>query len=190
MSHTYTKENPPVVKRNEVSANLVPTTFGKTSDFKGETFWTLECTSANQELVRKFVGDEIVNSIITRFLRKVGIDLFTNKEDNFDAATGHVIWDNILNGFQNLDTGGATLKELAEERDELIDLSNALIDSEDYQRNDAGDFADPARGEEITKQLVENNIKLGRLKRSIKGIQEKYAVIAAKRQASKVAARV
>jgi len=185
-NHNYTKENPPVVTRNGVSLPLVQTTFGKTSDLKGQSFWTLEVTAANQDKARTFIGDDIVNPVLTRFARKVAIDLFTDA-DNKDEH-GHYIWDNILNGFQNLDTGGATLKELSEERDEIIDLSNALMDSPDFEVNDDGTKANPEKWEEINAQLLENNKKLSRLKRSIKAIQDKYAAIAARRMANKAAA--
>jgi hypothetical protein len=186
MSHHYTKENPPVVTRNGVSLPLSLTAFGKTSDFKGQSFWTLEANAANEDQARQFVGPEIYNSVITRYLRKVAIDLFTspdNKDEN-----GAIIWENILNGFQNLDTGGATLKELSEERDEIIDLSNALMDSPDFEVNEDGTKVNPEKWEEINAQLLENNKKLSRLKRSIKAIQDKYAAIAAKRQANKAVA--
>jgi len=186
MSHNYNKENPPVVSRNGKSLPLALTTFGKTSDFKGQSFWTLEVTAANQDDARAFIGDDIVNPVLTRFMRKVAIDLFTDP-DNKDEH-GQYIWDNIISGFQSLDTGGATLKELSEERDEIIDLSNALMDSADFEVNEDGTKVNPEKWEEINSQLLENNKKLSRLKRSIKAIQDKYALIAAKRQANKAPA--
>jgi len=180
----YTKENPPVVTRNDTKLPLSLTVFGKTSDLKGQPFWTLEATASNEDAVRKFIGAEIVNSVLTRYLRKVALDLFSNKTDNYDAE-GHIIWDNILSGFQSLDTGGANKAELAAERDELIDLSNALMDDPDFEENEDGTKVNPVRWLEINTQLMENNRKLGRLKRAIREIETKYAAIAAKRMANK-----
>ena len=149
----YTKENPPVVTRNDTKLPLSLTVFGKTSDLKGQPFWTLEATASNEDAVRKFIGAEIVNSVLTRYLRKVALDLFSNKTDNYDAE-GHIIWDNILSGFQSLDTGGANKAELAAERDELIDLSNALMDDPDFAQGSISFISDVLYDEDMPEFLL------------------------------------
>jgi hypothetical protein len=192
MSHNYTKEQPPVVSRNGVSLPLVPTIFGKTSDFKGQSFWTLEATAKNQDDFRTFIGDDIVNNVLTRFIRRVAIDLFTPSKDseNFDEH-GHVIWDNIFKGFQSLDTGGATLKELNEQIGELQDEAMAItdkIEEADVYNDDDSIKADKQElYNDLTGKMSELTKKIRPLKKQIKAIQDKYAVIAAKRAASKTA---
>lgn len=192
-NHNYTKENPPVITRKvdgeEVKIPLSETKFGKTSDYKGQSFWTISTTAANQALVRKFLGDDVVNSVVDRFIRRVAMDIFIDKNGVFETKDehGHIVWDNVLKAFAEFDSGGATLSDLNDQRDELIDINYSLMEDPNYEKNEDDSFVNPVEGPKIHAMLLENIGKLKKLKSKIQAIEEKYAKIAAKRAATKEA---
>ena len=186
--HNYSKENPPQVTRNDATLSLTEATFGKTSKQKGQKFWTLAPGQPKFDQLVQFLGVDIAYKNLERFCRRVAIDLFTS-EDNHDNE-GHVIWDNIIEGFQSLDTGGATLSELEADMAQLIDESEALMETAEFADvKEDGTPNNPAVWQPIQDKLLDNNRQLAALKRQKKAIQEKYLAIAARRQANKEAKR-
>jgi hypothetical protein len=187
-NHVYTKENPPHVTRNEVTLSLSPQKFGKTSPNKGQEFWALEANETNWDKVVNFIGRPIIMATTTRFLRRVGIDIFSDAKNKVD---GVINWDAVLQDWAEFDTGGATLKDLMEEINQLQDQAAEITDTmeEEGVYDDNGDVkADKQeRFNELSLELKDLTNKIRPLKKEIKRIQEKYAVIAEKRKATKEA---
>jgi hypothetical protein len=192
MSH-YTKENPPVVgPRNGVCLPLSEETFGKTSPLKGQKFWAISPTANNFDDVVKFISEPTAAAIIGRFLRRVGIDIFTDEKNK--NTDGTINWSSVVGDWQEFDTGGATLHDLEEQISELQDEGLAigdLIDSEGLQSDDGSvEEGKQDRYNELTANLKEIGNKIRPLKRQHKIITDKYAAIAAKRQANKATGTV
>lgn len=187
-NHVYTKENPPKVTRNNVTLNLTPEKFGKTSPNKGQEFWALQANETNWDKVVEFVGRPIIMANTTRFLRRVGIDIFSDEKNKQD---GVVQWESILSDWAEFDTGGATLKDLMEEISQLQDQAAEITDTmeEEGVYDDNGDVKanKQNRFNELSLELKDLTNKIRPLKKEIKRIQDKYAVIAEKRKASKEA---
>lgn len=190
-THTYSKEHPPTITKKvgekEVVVALTPTKFGKTSDFKGQDFWTLVPTAATQDTVRAFLGDDWINTQIERSFRRVAMDVFIDKNGVYETKdeNGHINWPNVLKALAEYDSGGATLSDLNDQMSELVDTNYALMEDANYERNEDMTFVNPTEGPKIHQTIMENIGKQKKLKVRVAAIEEKYAKIAAKRQASK-----
>ena len=187
-THHYTKENPPKVIRNEVSLPLTEATMGKTSNTPGAKFWTLEVTPLNQKEALAFIGDTIVNGVLTRFFRRVAVDIFTSPDNK--TEDGKMDWDSVLESFAEFDTGGATLSDLSKQIEELQDAAAVYMEDPDYEVDENDQPRNPAKYVELTENIKEIMQKIRPLKKQRADIQKKYEAIAAKRKASKEAKNV
>lgn len=190
-NYTYSKENPPKLTKKigdkELTVSLIPTKFGKTSDFKGQDFWTLEPTAATQDAVREFLGDDWVNTQIARSFRRVAMDVFIDKNGVYETKddNGHINWPNVLKALAEYDSGGATLSDLNDQMSELVDVNYSLMEDPNYERNEDNSWTNPTEGPKIHATIMENISKQKKLKVKVAAIEEKYAKIAQKRAASK-----
>ena len=186
-NHTHSKENPPQFLRNGVVTKLSETQFGKTSPYKGQSFWTVVTNPLNLHESIKALGEDIASKVIERFWRAVAIEAFT--DPNNKDEHGHLIWDNVLKAFETLDTGGATKKELADQILELQDQADALTETieEADVYDDKGEVKADKQDQynELTGKINEIIVQIRPLKKQRKAIEAKYAAIAAKRQANK-----
>ena len=179
----YTKENPPIVSRNEVSLPLTLTKFGKTSDRKGQEFFTLEIDAANQEDGRKFMGDSTVNTILTRFLRRVGMDIWV---EALDATTGKVDYDEVISAWADFESGAATMGDLQEQIGDLVDQAQTIVMDDKYATDDTtGQPLFPEDYVRLTEQMKAVQKKIKPLKLQYKELETKHLAAAAKRAAAK-----
>jgi hypothetical protein len=184
MPVVYNKENPPVTPpRNGVSMPLEEQTFGKTSPLKGQKFWAIEPTVSNLNDVIKFAGESTVAAIVGRFFRRVGIDIFTH--DKNKNADGTLDWSAILEDWASFDTGGATKSDLETQVSELQDEVQVLTDDDNYALNENDQPENPAEYIILTEKVKVLMKKITPLKKQIRAITDKYAAIAARRQANK-----
>jgi len=182
---TYTKENPPVVSRNEVSLPLSLTKFGKTSDRKGQEFWTLEVDASNQENGRKFMGDSTVNTILTRFLRRVGMDIWVEETDK---TTGITDMDGVISAWADFESGAATMGDLQEQIGDLVDQAQTIVMDDKYETDDAtGQPKFPEDYIRLTEQMKAVQKKIKPLKLQYSELEKKHLAAAAKRAAAKAA---
>lgn len=178
----HTKENPPIVSRNQVSIPLSLTQFGKTSDKKGQSFWTMEATAANQESVFKFMGLDTVTTVVSRFLRRVAMDIHS---DNTDTQSGVIDMDGVIADWADFTSGAATMSDLEDQIGELVDQVQTIIVDPDYSTDDNDQPVNPARYIELTEQVKGLSKKISPLKLQLKEIQKKHAAAAAKRAEAK-----
>ncbi len=181
----YTKENPPKVSRNDVSLPLSLTKFGKTSDRKGQEFWTLEIEAANQEDGRKFMGDSTVNTILTRFLRRVGMDIWIEETDK---TTGITDMDAVISAWADFESGAATMGDLQEQISELVDQAQTIVMDDKYETDDTtGQPKFPEDYIRLTEQMKAVQKKIKPLKLQYSELEKKHLAAAAKRAAAKAA---
>jgi hypothetical protein len=158
---------------------------GKTSNTPGAKFWTLEVTPLNQKEALSFIGDTIVNGVLTRFFRRVAVDIFTSPDNR--AEDGKMDWDSVLESFAEFDTGGATLSDLSKQIEELQDAAAVYMEDPDYEVDENDQPRNPAKYVELTENIKDIMGKIRPLKKQRADIQRKYEAIAAKRKASKEA---
>ena len=182
--NNYTKENPPIVSRNGVSLPLQLTKFGKTSDRKGQEFWMLEATAANQEMVRAFSSDETVNTVLSRFLRRVAQEIHI---DNTDKDTGITDITGVIADWADFTSGAATMSDLEEQIGELVDQVQTIVADPDYALGDNDQPANPTRYLELTESVKALSKKIRPLKLQLADVQKKHAAAAAKRALAKEA---
>lgn len=181
----YTKENPPIVTRNGVSTPLSLETFGKTSDHKGKNFWALVIGAGNQEDGCKFMGDSTVNTILTRFLRRVGMDIHI---ENTDKVTGITDFEAVVTDWADFESGAATMGELQDQIGDLVDQAQEIVMNDEYETDDTtGQPKNPARYIELTEQMKSLQMKIKPLKLQYKELETKHLAAAAKRKAAKEA---
>lgn len=179
----YTKENPPVVIRNESSKTLSLTEFGKKSPNKGVPFFTPVFTADTFQEDVKWAGIDEVTATLNREYRGIFGDIFI---DNRDEKTGDINWDALQADWADFTAGVQKLSDIEDEIETIQDKQNELINDPNFEMTEEG-VAVTAEAVAIKKQMIENTVKIKALRAQREVISAKYAVRAEKRKANKAA---
>jgi len=184
--HTYT---PPSITRkgshgDDMTVQCAVAEFGKLAkENKGKKFPYPEITSANLQTMIEFMGESFTAETLNRAVRKIFGGIYI---DNVNEKTGLLNQEDWLRDATDFTEGVDTLDSLKEEKGDIQDEISSLIESPDYMAPEEGQ---PATSEflAIEERIKALNKCIGPIKRRIANLEQKNAIKAEKRKATKIA---